>query len=264
MAALEGLLTDYTYIFLIVFFRYLGLFIISPFFGSEILLNKIKVGCSFLLALISFPVIAENHIIEIPDHLLLILSEIVLELLVGFLIGFIVFLIFAAMQLAGQFIDLRMGFRIANVFDPLTGESSPIIGQFKNIIITFVFLIINGHHVMLRGLFKSFRIIPPGEVVLRNELWQFIFRGSADLFIIAFQVALPIVGTIFVVDIILGFLARSVPQMNIFIVGLPLKILIGFILIILSFSVIINYYTQVFDDVFNDIYRLIRLLAGGN
>ncbi len=264
MVTLEGLLTNYAYMFIIVFFRYLGLFIISPFFGSDILLTRVKVGLAFMLAVISLPVIREIYIIEIPEQLLVVLSEIVQEFLIGFVIGFIVFLIFAAMQLAGQFIDLRMGFRIANVFDPLTGASSPIMGQFKNIVFTFVFIIMDGHLVLLRGLHYSFEIIPPGEIVLNNQLWQLIFRSSADMFIIAFQVALPVVATIFIVDVILGFLARSIPQMNIFIVGLPLKILLGFIIIILSFRVMVNFYGQVLEGVFADIERLLVIMGGGS
>lgn len=263
MEVFAGLFSDYAYMFVIIFFRYLGLFIISPFFGSEILLTKVKISLTFVLAVISLPVVREIYLIEVPDHSLLVLSEIVQELLIGFLMGFIVFMIFASMQLAGQFIDLRMGFRIANVFDPLSGESSPIMGQFKNIIFTFVFLIINGHHVLLRGLHYSFEIIPPGEIALSNRLWQLIFRNSADMFIIAFQVALPVVATIFVVDLILGFLARSVPQMNIFIVGLPLKILMGFILMLLSFRIMVNFYVQVFDNVFSDLDRILRIMGGG-
>ena len=260
MSSLNGILSNYTYLFIIIFIRYLGIFLISPIFGSKMILSRLKVGITLLLTFITFPVLKQTYSLKIPEKAILIVGDLVQELAIGFLIGFLVFLFFAAVQLAGQFIDLRMGFRIANVFDPLTGASSPVIGQFKNIMVTLIFLTINGHHKLINSIFKSFDVIPLGEVSFNNQLWQFIFRKSGDLFIIAFEIALPVMGTIFIVDVILGFLARSVPQMNIFIVGLPVKILIGFIIIFLSLHIVINYYQHGLDQVFKDIMKLIKLM----
>ncbi|MFW6270415.1 MAG: flagellar biosynthetic protein FliR [Bacillota bacterium] len=211
MESLSGNFSSSTYLFIIILIRYTGLFLITPLFSSKMILSRIKIGLAFLLSIITFPLIKETATVEFPGHLLILTGDVIQELSVGFLIGFIVLLVFSAVQLAGQFIDLRMGFRIVNVFDPLTGASSPIMGQYKNIIVTLVFLVINGHHLLLKSLFKSFEIIPPGKAIFVNNLWQFIFRRSADMFLIAFKIALPVMGTIFVVDIILGFLARSVP-----------------------------------------------------
>ncbi len=258
---LEMFLIDNTYLFLLILIRYLGLFIITPLFSSSVVLNRIKVGLALLLTVVSFPVLQNLYSPQLPESVIIIVGEVLREVSIGILFGFTVLLIFSAVQLAGKLIDLRMGFRIANELDPVTGISAPIMGQFKNILATLTFLVINGHLILIRSLFATFDIIPPGKTVFENLTWQFMFRSSADLFIIGFQIALPIVGTVFMIDILLGFLARTVPQMNIFIVGLPVKIIAGFIVLLLSLHVSIYFYRNMFENMFEEIIRLINLLV---
>lgn len=256
------ILTDYTYFFLLVMARYSGIFLITPIFASKVIFTRIKIGLALLMAVVTFPVLSQMQSAVIPEHVVSMILDIVRELAIGFMLGFILFLVFAAIQLSGQFVDLRMGFRIANVFDPLTGSSSPIIGQFKNIIATLVFMAVNGHLIVVKNLYRTFKVIPPGRAVFPHSLWQFLFRESGDLFLIAFKIALPVIGTVFVVDVILGFLARSVPQMNIFIIGLPVKIIIGFILLLLSLHIVISFYNDLFQQTFQEMIKLIRLMGG--
>jgi flagellar biosynthetic protein FliR len=128
---LGTILSNYSYFFILIMVRYVGIFLITPVLGSEIILTRIKVGLSFLLAIVTVPVLYQQQTVAIPTSVITIALEVIRELAIGFLLGFVVFLVFAAIQLAGQLIDLRMGFRIANVFDPISGASSPIIGQLK-------------------------------------------------------------------------------------------------------------------------------------
>ncbi|MFW6380959.1 MAG: flagellar biosynthetic protein FliR [Bacillota bacterium] len=258
----EAFLSNYTYLFILIMLRYLGIFLITPIFSSQLIPNRVKIGLSLLLALVTIPLFSEATLI-MPEQVILVISGVVRELAIGFILGFVVYLVFAAIQLAGQFIDLRMGFRIANVVDPMSGESSPVVGQFKNVVAMLVFLAINGHHLLIKSLFYSFEIIPPGQAQFPSNLWQFVFRRSADMFILAFKIALQVIGTLFVVDIALGFLARSVPQMNIFIIGLPIKIFLGFIILILSIHIIVNYFDDTFMELMKDIDHLLKLMAPG-
>ncbi len=257
------MLNDYIYFFSLIMSRYLGIFLLTPVLSSTVLLSRIKVGLAFFLAVITYPVIQEAMFTVMPDHTLIILSTITKELFIGVLIGFVLYIIFAAFQLAGQFIDLRMGFRIANVFDPLSGASAPIIGQFKNVLATLVFLAINAHLLLIQSFYRSFIILPVGGLQISGTLWQYIFRKSGDLFSIALKIALPVMGTIFVVDIILGFLARSVPQMNIFIIGFPVKIIIGFLLLILTLHIMVHYYSEIFYEILNEVLKIIKIMAPG-
>ncbi len=255
------IINNYIYFFILIMSRYLGIFLLTPVLGSPVLLSRIKVILAFFMAIVTYPVLKKVTIITMPAKTILILSGIIKELTIGVLVGFTIFIVFAAVQLAGQFIDLRMGFRIANIFDPISGASSPIIGQFKNIFFTLVFLAINGHHIIINNLYKSFSILPPGQIKISGMLWQYIFRKSGNLFIIAFKIALPVMGTIFIIDVILGFLARSVPQMNIFIIGLPVKIVIGFVFLLLTIHIIIYYYSDILYRVLNEMIELFKIMA---
>lgn len=258
---LGTILSNYSYFFILIMVRYVGIFLVTPVLGSKVILTRIKIGLAFLLAIVTIPILYQQQSVAIPASTVIIALELVRELAIGLLLGFVLFLVFAAIQLAGQLIDLRMGFRIANVFDPISGASSPVVGQFKNILATLVFLSINGHHLILKSIYKSFAIISLGGANFNNSLWQFVFRRSADMFLIAFKIALPVVGTIFVVDVILGFLARAVPQMNIFIVGLPVKIIVGFIVLFVTVEMVIYFYSGLFQEAFRDVMKVIRLLG---
>jgi len=241
--------------------RFAGIFIITPIFGSRIIPNRIKIGISFFMAMITLPILQQSIIIALPENLILIFLDLIRELAIGFSLGFIIYLVFSSLQLAGQLIDLRMGFLMVNIVDPMHGTSSPLIGQFKYILAILVFLLLNGHHILFENIFKSFEIIPLGGFVLSNSAWHFLFRAAGDIFVIALRVALPVMGTLFIADVIFAFLARTLPQMNIFIVGLPLKILIGFIILMLTIHGLIYFYQELFISLFKDLSRFMHLIT---
>ncbi|MFW5885604.1 MAG: flagellar biosynthetic protein FliR [Halanaerobium sp.] len=257
----ELMINEYIYLFFLVFSRYLGMMLLTPIFSSQVILYQVKVLMALALTSISLPIAAGLYPAVYPESNLLVVVEIVSEASIGLFMGLAVFLVFSAIQLAGQIIDMRMGFRIANVVDPFSGVDSPVIGQLKNIFVTLIFLALNGHLYLIRHLHQSFEIIPPGRVNFSSELWQYFFRRSADMFILAVKIALPIAGAIFFIDIILAFLARSVPQMNLFIIGLPVKIMAGLILLFVLMPVLNSYYAGVIMDVINEIPALFRLIA---
>lgn len=255
---LGEILSSYTYTFLLIFIRYTGLFIVTPIFSSRTIPLRIKVGLSFMMAITTIPLFTGGIIM--PSHEGLILITILREILIGFSIGFIALISFAVIQLAGRFIDMRMGFAIVNVADPIHGETLPLIGQFKNLLAILLFLAINGHHVLIKALFHSFDLIPPGGANLTTAGLEFIIKNSGELFILAFRVALPVIGTLFIADMILGFLARTMPQLNIFVVGLPLKILVGMVMLFLSLNIFMGFVGNTFTEMFEDIYKLLSLL----
>jgi flagellar biosynthetic protein FliR len=255
------MINEYIYLFFLILSRYLGMMLLTPVFSSQVILYQVKILVALTLAVLSFPLVAANYPAVNPDSNLLVIIEIISEASIGLFMGLAVFLVFSAIQLAGQIIDMRMGFRIANVVDPFSGVDSPVIGQLKNIFVTLIFLALNGHLFLIRHLYQSFEIIPPGRVNFSSELWQYFFRRSADMFVLAVKIALPIAGAIFFIDIILAFLARSVPQMNLFVVGLPVKIMAGLILLFVLMPVLNSYYAEVLMEVINEIPALFRLIA---
>lgn len=255
------MLNEYIYLFFLILSRYLGMMLLTPVFSSQVILYQVKVLIALTLAVLSFPLVAAISPAVYPENNVLVIVEILSEVSIGLFMGLAVFLVFSAIQFAGQIIDMRMGFRIANVIDPFSGANSPVIGQLKNIFVTLIFLSLNGHLYLVRHLYKSFEIVPPGRVNFSTQLWQYFFRRSADMFVLAVKIALPIAGAIFFIDIILAFLARSVPQMNLFVIGLPIKIMAGLILLYVLMPVLNNYYAEVIMNVINEIPALFRLLA---
>lgn len=254
-------LTGLTYLFILVLFRFLGLFILTPILSSDAYPRRVKVAMAFLLAVAVTPMISAQYDLEIPGHILYILGDIIRELGIGLFIGFMVQLVFAAFQLAGQFIDLKMGFMIANVFDPVSGVTVPLTGQFKNALASLLFLSINGHLILVDALHSTFDTVPPGQLVVGERAWGILFRHAGDMFITAFMIALPILGTVFMADVIFGFLARSIPQMNIFIVGLPAKIFIGFLMFFLASNLIFGYYLDIFGELFEYIEEMLNFFS---
>jgi flagellar biosynthetic protein FliR len=189
------------------------------------------------------------------------------EVLVGLLIGFAAALFFAAVQTAGAFIDLQMGFAMANVFDPATGANSPIMGQFKHIVLTLVFLSMNGHHFLLRALMDSYQWVPLSNRLFR-EMYDggvsgFLVRTFTETFMIALQVAAPLVVAMFLTDVGLGFLARTAPQYNVFIIGIPLKILLGLVMLLMLLPSLSGLFEQLFVKLFDSLERLFGTLQGG-
>jgi len=255
------MINEHIYLFFLILSRYLGMMLLTPIFSSRVILYQIKILVAVSLAVLTFPLVVGNYPAVYPDSNLLVIIEIISEASIGLFMGLAVFLVFSAVQLGGQIVDMRMGFRIANVVDPFSGVDSPVIGQLKNIFVTLIFLALNGHLLLIKHLYQSFEIIPPGRVNFSSELWQYFFRRSADMFLLAVKIALPIAGAIFFIDIILAFLARSVPQMNLFIIGLPIKIMAGLILIFVLMPVLNHYYAEILMDVINEIPALFKLIA---
>ena len=232
--------------FLLVFMRITAFFVTLPLFSYRNIPNMHKIGFSFLLAWIMF-IAMEPPSIEIDgEYFMLILKE----ALFGLLTGFTAYFIIAAVQIAGSFIDFQMGFAIANVIDPQTGAQSPLIGQFLYTFALLLMLSVNAHHLLLDGVFYSYQFVPIDQLYLplgKENVIEFIVRSFNSMFLIAFQMSIPVVGSLFLVDIALGIVARTVPQLNIFVVGLPLKIGVSFILLIVVMAALFVSMQQLFD-----------------
>lgn len=245
--------------FLLIFARTLAFLMTVPLFSYRTIPNMFKVGFSFFLSLIILtsldsPVVSLDY-----SYILLLLKEIT----VGLAIGLIAYIILSAVQTAGGFIDFQMGFAIANVVDPQTGAQSPIIGQFFYMIAILFLLAVNGHYLLIDGVFNSYQFIPlEGLLSFDGDVSEFIMRAFNSMFVIAFQMALPIVGCLFLVDVALGLIARTVPQVNVFVVGLPLKIFVSFFVISLFLSLYIVLAKFIFETMFETMRDLMQLLGG--
>ena len=247
--------------FLLIFCRITSFFVVAPIFSFRGVPVQFKIGLSFFVTLLVFSAVGMEEPAAFDYTYLL---SVIREVLVGLVLGFTAYLFFTAVQVSGSFVDLQMGFGIANVVDPLSGAQSPVIGNFKFIIAILLFLAVNGHHYLLQGLMDSYRWVP-----ISNELFARIYRGDVSnflldsfiqMFYLAFQLAAPLIVSLFLADVALGILARTAPQFNIFVVGLPFKIMLGFVVILVMIPGFLFLFQHLFQTLFESMRQLVLIL----
>ncbi len=245
--------------FLLLFVRILAFLMTMPLFSYRTIPTTFKIGISFFLALTLFTTI-EVNVIQFDSLFVLLIFK---EAIVGLFIGLIAYIILSAVQIAGGFIDFQMGFAVANVIDPQTGAQSPLIGQYFYIIALLFLLSVNGHHVIIDGIFNSYEWVPIDSFIkFEGNFADFVIQTFSYMFLIAFQMALPLVGCLFLVDVALGIIARTVPQLNVFVVGLPLKITVSFIVLLFFMSLYIMLSKTLFEAMFGAMRDLMAILGG--
>lgn len=236
-------------IFLLLVIRASGLFLTAPIFGHRLFPTQMKIGLVFLLVIVTMPTI--QTITITPANSLIELGAMVLrELMVGFLIGFVFKLLFKAAELAGSMAGYQVGLAISSAFDPSVGDRLGAFGRYWILLGTLIFLAINGHHLIIRAFSDSYRVIEPGQMQVVGSTADLMIRYSAYVFVLAIKIAAPILVTVILMDVALGTVSKIMPTMNIFIVGFPLKIGIGMLVVAMSlpiFSYVLEKSTGYFD-----------------
>ncbi|MGM0522538.1 MAG: flagellar biosynthetic protein FliR [Bacillota bacterium] len=251
---------DYVTVFLLVFGRLAGFFVTLPIFSYRNIPTQFKIGfAAFVSLMIMFT-------LDIPviDLDLTFVFLLVKEVIIGLVIGFVANIIMTAIQIAGNFIDFQMGFAIANVIDPQTGAQGPVIGQYLYIFALMFLLAVDGHHLLIQGAIHSFDVIEVDQLIDLGQDGLLITAINMfnQLFLIAFQMAIPIVGTLFLVDVTLGIVARTVPQLNVFVVGIPLKIGVSLFVLSLFMMAYIDLVKRLVHYVIEMMEMLMRILGG--
>jgi flagellar biosynthesis protein FliR len=248
-------------ILLLIFVRVSAFFVSIPLFSYRTIPPQLKIAFALLLAWMMYYTFPIEAISIDGNYILLILKEAV----IGLMIGICAYIIFTAVQIAGGFIDFEMGFAMANIIDPQTGTQSPLMGQFLNVLLTFVLLATNGHHLILDGIFYSYEFLPVNQLFPNfgdEGTVEFVMKMFAAVFAIAFQIAAPIVATLLLVTVALGITGKTVPQLNIFVVGFPIKIAIGFIVLFIVLGVMIQVMKYLVEFMIYAMRDLMILLGG--
>ena len=242
--------------FILIFLRVTALIVSSPVFGRRNLPNTLKICFCILLTYVIFtaytnvPQIKYNGILE---YALLCIKE----MLFGLVLGYITTLFFSIAQTAGYVIDMQMGFGMVNVFDVQSNISVPLTGNFLNIILLVTFFGVNGHLQLIRILHTTFRQIPAGAVALDPNIAMTALEVFVLAFVLAINVAMPIIASGLLGEVIMGFIIRTVPQMNVFVVGIPLKIILGFMVLLLVLPVYVSFSDTIFREMFNAIEKML-------
>ncbi|MBR3051636.1 MAG: flagellar biosynthetic protein FliR [Selenomonadaceae bacterium] len=241
--------------FLLVLTRTSGIFFISPFFGSLNVSAKIRAVAAFLLATVLFPIVVKMYVVEAPANVLMFALTVVKELFVGWLIGLVGYITLAAVNMAGKIMDMQVGFAVVQMMDPTTQQQSGMIGTFLYNLTIIYFIVTNGHHVILSALAESFRIIPLNAMLWNQSLSELMIDLTAGIFMNGMKIAMPVTFAILLTNVGMGILARTMPQMNIFVVGIPLQLTIGTSML----SMVLPFYILFLDVIFNAMYANISI-----
>ena len=204
------------------------LMIFAPFLGNTAIPARIKIGATAALTILLYPSISVNSQIAINSSWLRILIG---EMAIGLLIGLVMQFVFEGALLAGQVLGFQMGYSLESAIDPLTQADTPVIATFHQLIILLIFLQLNVHHWVLRGLAKSFDYISPGGVRLNSSTTSELFRVAGGIFLVGVQVAAPVLIATFLTDLALGFIGKATPQLQVMFMGISIKNLVGLVVL---------------------------------
>jgi len=212
------------------------MFILAPVLGHRTIPPMIKAGFAIMLAMMLIPVASQTPLPEIESiwQLGLFAAK---EMLIGVIIGAFFSLLFIAIRITGNIIGYQIGLIMASILDPNTQTEFSMVSEFYFILGTLIFLAIDGHHAIITALADSYRVIPIGVFSFSGSLGEMLIRFSAYVFILAIKIGAPVMITLFIMEVSLGVVARTVPQMNIFLVGIPLKIGFGFLVLAIALPV---------------------------
>lgn len=221
-----------TMAFLLVLLRCLSFYALGPLFGSRRIPNQVKLILALVTAAALFPTVDPSdwrHETTLFGFLLLVVREVLL----GALLSFVVSIVFAGIKMAGELAGLQMGLNISAVVDPGSGESS-LLGVIQEMLAAFLFVLMDGHYLLLRALGASLREVPPGGFPALEQLPALVVPLATGVLLITLQVGAPLVAALFLTDAALGLVARAVPQINVLVVGVQLKVAVGIFLLLLS------------------------------
>lgn len=219
-------------IFFWPFFRILALIASSPVFGARGVPATVKVGLSLALTVMVAPILPAMP--DVPPASaagLFILAD---QLMIGFAMGLAIRIVFSAVEMAGHIMGLQMGLGFATFFDPQNSAQIPIMGQFLGLVAILLFLAVNGHLMVISVLVDSFRVLPVGLYPLASGAWKTVALWGGEIFRSGMLISIPVVAALLMTNIALAVLNRAAPQLNIFVVGFPLTLAIGFIVIALA------------------------------
>ena len=219
-------------IYLLLHLRFIGLMFSSPVFTSTMTPTPFRYIFAVMLTVCSVGIIKTESIPMLYFDSVPFLAVIFIrELVVGIALGFISALPLFALRIAGEQIGSTMGFSMAQVMDPTTQSETSILGQLHFLMAMWCYFRWNGHLIMVQALIESLKLVPPGQISLFPAGDLSLGSWLQSLFILGIRIVVPFYCSLVLSDIGLGFLARTVPQMNIFVVGLPVKVMLGFMVL---------------------------------
>ncbi len=231
--------------FMLVMARVIGFFVQAPIWGSKHINDKVLVGLAACTSIVIFVNVPLPE--ELPGSPIIFILLIASQLFIGMVMGYTSFLCMACAQFGGEMLDIQLGLSSAAASDPSSKGTINLIRRLQFYLAMTLYLIFDGHHVLMKAVAKSFDIIPLTGTRFSGKLIGELIYLSGQILYIGVQIALPAMGALFMVQIALGVMARVAPQMNVFMLSFPLNILVGLTMLIATIPILARYYARLFE-----------------
>ena len=246
--------------FLLVLARMAGLMVFTPILGGTGIAPQIRAGLAMGLTLLLYPAVG-TQVEPVPPGTLSLLLAISTELLLGLLLGLLGHLFLAALQFSGQLMGFQMGFAVINLIDPQTQVQAPVLAILQNLMGVLIFLSLNAHHWFIQAMVDSYNILPGRAFSLSPPVAGELLEVFGQIFAVGFRLAAPFILVLAIMDIFIGIVGRAAPQIHILIVGMPLKIIGGLLLLSFSAPVMVRFAGDHLAQLHGRLYRLLQLLG---
>jgi len=250
--------TETLQIFLLVLLRASGLILIAPIFSDNTVPKTIRVGLVIILSGIIVSAI-DHPALESITSAWQLAGFAIKEILIGFVIGITFKLVFMGIKTGGAILGYQLGFAMVSLPDVDTSGQVSVVARFWVLIATLIFLVINGHHMVITALVDSYRAIPVGMASMTAPIGEMMIKYSGYIFVIAIKLAAPVTVTLFLTDVSLGLISKVMPTMNVFFVGFPIKVGVGLAVVAMSlplFAYVLENFVNLLDGELRVIYAV--------
>ncbi len=233
--------------YLLILVRVSTFIFAAPFFGTTGVPQRVKIGLSLVLAILLYnglPVSTLEYNTSLEYA-----GIIIKEAAIGLILGLVTTICTSIINFAGRFIDMEIGLSMASMFDPMTRETTTISGQMYNYLVLIILIISNFHHYLIRAFADTYTLIPINYADLKlNNVYVVFIKFMTESFLIGFRIVLPVFCVMLVLNVVLGILAKVAPQMNMFAVGLQIKVLVGFGIMFVTIRLIPDMANMIFEE----------------
>ncbi len=244
--------------FLLIWLRTSTMLYVFPVFQAQQIPTLVRIGLGMLVSFVLFHAVPTMH--PLPDLGALVVAA-VSQVVLGLIVGFVAYLVFMGIQYAGEILDTQIGFAIANVINPATQQQVSVIGELELTLATLLFLITNSHLLFLEGIGGSFHLVPLPYINMDPVLVGGVVSIMQQAFLVILKIAAPPAVALFMVNIGLGLMSKVAPQMNVFVVGFPLQIGVGLMMMAVSVPLLGYVAPQLFNQTAHQMDAVMRALA---
>lgn len=247
-------------LFLLIFVRVASFVYIAPFFSMSNTPSRVRVGLAFFISVLLYQTGPEQEAAydTLTGYTIIVMKEAV----TGFLIGFGANLCTAVVSFAGQIADMEMGLSMASLFDPATKQQTTITGVYYNYMVLLLLMISGMHRYLLKALAETYELIPINGAVFHDDaLLQALITFMGDYIIVGFRICLPIFAVMIILNAVLGILAKVSPQLNMFAVGIQMKVLVGFCVLFVTTAMLPDAAGFIYEQMKRMVVSFVRVMS---